>query len=209
MRRKTSLLGGFTLAILWFIHGIYAGEPTINDDFDRMDGHGKSGAKVDVIEWEGHLELHVQPPGALHGLALKLDKRNKDKPVMVIGYRFQSAPQQQLVRRAILGISLSDPLYVYRETGTSGYDKFVISGTPLKGNQYVTFKLDPAPKSLYPEGHPLAESKTDPSNEPAPLAPRPENVPKEKHKSEKGVQRKNATTDAVDSESGAIKPFSW
>src|SRR5687767_8204018 len=71
--------------------------------FDRLDGTGRSGKKVDVIEWEGNLEIHVYPKGSLKSLALKLDKRNKDKTVMVIGYRFNNDPGKQLIRRAILG----------------------------------------------------------------------------------------------------------
>src|SRR5437764_543896 len=62
----------------------------VEDDgkYDVLDGKGPSGKKVDVVEWEGNLEIHVAPKGSLRGLSLKLDKKNKDKPVMVIGYRF-------------------------------------------------------------------------------------------------------------------------
>ena len=66
------------------VHAQDTGEESQPDDsnYDRLDGVGASGATVNVIEWEGNLEIHVAPPGALHGLSLKLDTRNKSKPVM-------------------------------------------------------------------------------------------------------------------------------
>src|SRR5687767_7863161 len=69
-------------------------------EYDRLDGMGPSGKRVDVIEWEGNLEVHVYPKGSLRGLALTIDRQKKDKPVMVIGYRFDNAPKTQLIRRA-------------------------------------------------------------------------------------------------------------
>jgi hypothetical protein len=130
-----------------------AGSPS-NDDYDRMDGTGASGKKVNVIEWEGNLEIHVYPGGSLKGLALKLDKRNKDKPVMVIGYRFDSDSKKQLIRRAILGIDLREGFKVYRDPSAgSEYDKIVISNNGLSG-EMIAYKLDPAPTQLYPDGHP-------------------------------------------------------
>src|SRR5258708_2487359 len=73
--------------------------------YDVLDGHGPSGKKVDVIEWENNLEIHAAPLGSLKGLAAKLDDRTQGKSVMVIGYRFDpSVSKRPLVRRAILGI---------------------------------------------------------------------------------------------------------
>jgi hypothetical protein len=135
------------------------------DDFDRLDGTGASGKRVDVIEWEGNLEVHVYPKGSLKGLALKLDEKNKDKPVMVIGYRFDNAPKSQLIRRAILGIKLKEPLKTFRDPSADDYDKIIISNNGLSG-QMQAFKLDPAPAQLYPDGHP-ALAKTEEKRKPA------------------------------------------
>jgi hypothetical protein len=123
-------------------------------DYDRLDGTGYSGKTVNVIEWEGNLEIHVTPAGSLAGLALKLDKRNKDKPVMVIGYRFDLDPSRQLVRRAILGIELREGFKVYRDRTALDYDKVVITNNTLSSKDLAVFRLDPDPAQLYPEGHP-------------------------------------------------------
>jgi hypothetical protein len=139
----------------------FAGQPAPDDDYDRMDGMGASGKKVNVIEWEGNLEIHVYPAGSLKGLALKLDKRNKDRPVMVIGYRFDNDPKKQLIRRAILGIDLADSFKAYRDPSSgSEYDKIVISNNGLAGDM-VAYKLDPAPTQLYPDGHPALAQGPD------------------------------------------------
>src|SRR5688572_15930416 len=89
------------LAILGMFGAVSHGKPP-EDDYDRLDGKGKSGKKVDVIEWEGNLEIHVYPKGSLLGLALKLDESQKGKKVMVIGYRFNNSPNDHLIRRALV-----------------------------------------------------------------------------------------------------------
>lgn len=138
-----------------------AGAPPAGDDYDRLDGTGASGKKVNVVEWEGNLEVHVYPAGSLKGLALKLDKRNKDKPVMVIGYRFDSDPQKQLIRRAILGIDLREGFKAYRDPSSgSEYDKIVISNNGLSGDM-IAYRLDPEPTQLYPDGHPALAQGPD------------------------------------------------
>ncbi|MCM2279166.1 MAG: hypothetical protein NDJ89_13905 [Oligoflexia bacterium] len=142
-------------------------------DYDRLDGRGASGKKVDVIEWEGNLEIHVYPVGSLKGLALKLDKRNKDKPVMVIGYRFDSDTQKQLIRRAILGIDLREGFRAYKDPMTTDYDKIVISNNGL-ASPLALFKLDQDPKQLYPDGHPALaanDPKKPEARQPAGSAP--------------------------------------
>jgi hypothetical protein len=130
------------------------------EEYDRLDGMGASGKKVQVIEWEGNLEVHVYPGGSLKGLALKLDKRNKSKPVMVIGYRFNDNPTKQLIRRAILGIDLHPGFKMYRDPSSgSEYDKVIISNNGLSG-QLTSFGAEPEPTQLYPDGHPaLADGK--------------------------------------------------
>src|SRR5690606_27635849 len=109
------------------------------DDFDRLDGTGKSRKRVDVIEWEGNLEIHVYPKGSLSGLALKIDEKDRKK-VMVIGYRFDNSPREQLVRRAILSIPLREPLNVYRDPSPDEYDKVIITNNALAGG-LVKFNL--------------------------------------------------------------------
>lgn len=126
--------------------------------FDRLDGHGASGAKVDVIEWQGNLEIHAAPKGILKGLALKLDNRNKGQPVMVIGYRFRGDPGTQLIRRAILGIPLSDGFKTYQDPTEPDFDKIIISMNGLS-SPLVAYRLDPAPTRLYPVGYAAAARK--------------------------------------------------
>lgn len=173
----------------------YAGPPVDPDaDYDRFDGRGPSGKKVHVIEWEGNLEIHVYPKGSLSGLALKLDKKNKDKPVMVIGYRFDNAPKTQHIRRAILGIPLSENFKVYRDPKTDDYDKIIISNNGLS-NQVVAFKLDPEPTQMYPEGHPALKT-----------AAKEEKNSARKPAAEEESEVEDSSGPSVD-EDGTIQPF--
>jgi hypothetical protein len=130
-----------------------AGTVDPDADYDRMDGTGKSGETVQIIEWEGNLEVHVYPPGSLKGLAATLDMRNKAKPVMVLGYRFVNNPKQQFIRRAILGITMTNGFKAYKDPTEGEFDKIIISNNGLSG-QVALFKLDPTPTQLYPEGYP-------------------------------------------------------
>jgi hypothetical protein len=136
-----------------------AADPNSDGNYDRLDGVGKSGKTVQVIEWEDNLEIHVYPPGSLKGLALKIDHPSKDKKVMVIGYRFADNPKEQLIRRAILGISLREGFKTFKDPTETEFDKIIISNNGLSG-QVVGFALDPAPTQLYPDGHP-ANNPTD------------------------------------------------
>jgi hypothetical protein len=136
-----------------------AADPNSDGNYDRLDGVGKSGKTVQVIEWEDNLEIHVYPPGSLKGLALKIDHPSKDKKVMVIGYRFADNPKEQLIRRAILGISLREGFKTFKDPTETDFDKIIISNNGLSG-QVVGFALDPAPTQLYPDGHP-ANNPTD------------------------------------------------
>jgi hypothetical protein len=123
------------------------------NDFDRLDGTGQSGLTVHVIEWEGNLELHSEPPGRLSGFSLKIDDRDAAKKVMVIGYRIAGQPRP-LIRRAILSIPLSPKFNVYRDRSAKDYDKFVITNQGLSNAEFLAFKPDPAPTQLYPDEHP-------------------------------------------------------
>lgn len=139
-----------------------------NENYDRLDRMGASGKKVDVIEWEGNLEVHVYPAGSLKGLGLVLDKKNKDKPVMVISYRFDNTPKP-LIRRAILGIDLKEGFKAFRDPSADGYDKIIISNNGLS-SEMLAFRLDPAPTQLYPDGHPALAKATDEEKDRAPAA---------------------------------------
>jgi hypothetical protein len=135
-------------------------EAAAQDDFDRLDGTGNSGKTVQVIDWEGNLEIHVYPKGSLKGLAMKIDRKNKDKPVMVIGYRFIDNPGAQLIRRALLTMPLSETFKVYKDPTENEFDKIIVSNNGLAGD-LVPYKLEAEPKQLYPDGHPaLADGQT-------------------------------------------------
>jgi hypothetical protein len=168
--RSLSLALSLALSLSTFLspltmHSAPAAQVDPDADYDRMDGTGKSGETVNVIEWEGNLEIHVAPPGTLKGLALKLDLQNKNKPVMVIGYRFANNPRQQLIRRAILGITLNNGFKTYKDPTEGEFDKIIISNSGLSG-QVALYRLDPAPTQLYPDGYPTgsAVAKTNSGN---------------------------------------------
>ncbi|MGK5083168.1 hypothetical protein WDW37_07660 [Bdellovibrionota bacterium FG-1] len=189
----------FFVFVLALAQSAIAGAPGAGDDpddYDRLDGTGKSGRKVHVIEWEGNLEVHVYPSGSLKGLALKLDKRNKGRPVMVIGYRFTNAPETQLIRRAILGIDLQEGFKTYRDPSEKEFDKIIISNNGLSDG-VVAYRLEAEPTQLYPDGHPaLAQGKPE-SEKRAPAAVSSEDTPKAK-----------APPDpSVDEDTGTIQPF--
>lgn len=163
-------------------------DTTPDDDYDRLDGMGKSKKEVHVIEWAGNLEIHVYPYGSLQGLALKLDETNKNKPVMVIGYRFKDSPKEQLIRRNILGIKLPN-FKAYVDPREKEFDKIIISANTL-AQGVKPFSLEPEPTQLYPDGHPmLAQKETGPSSR-APAS-----------------VKKDPPQKAFDEESGAIKHF--
>ncbi len=149
-----------------------ASQASEEEKYDRLDGMGASGKKVNVIEWEGNLEIHVYPAGSLSGLSLKLDKRQKNKPVMVIGYRFDGAKNTQLIRRAILGVPFQEGFRAYRDSkaAADGYDKVIISNNGLSGDLKL-FALDAEPTQLYPDGHPALVAapapETDAKRKPA------------------------------------------
>jgi len=127
-------------------------------EFDRLDGHGPTGKKVDVIEWENNLEIHVYPKGSLRTLGLKIDREPKTtkNAVMVIEYAFNGVPYT-LIRRAILSIPMNDNFKAFQETAADGYDKIIISNNTL-ADGVRPYTLAPAPTQLYPDYHPALES---------------------------------------------------
>lgn len=132
-------------------------------DFDRLDGTGRSGKKVHVVDWEGNLEIHVYPAGSLLGLGLKIDDSKKDK-VMVISYRFDTQPKEPLIRRAILTMPMREGFRAYKDPSATEYDKIVVTQNVLAG-EMVAYKLEPAPKDLYPEGHPMRAVASTPQRD--------------------------------------------
>ncbi len=145
------------------------------EDYDRFDGTGPSRLKVSVIEWgEKQLEVHVSPKGKLQGLSAKLDDRNTDAKVMVLGFRVPGV-DRPVVRRAILGIPMSQRFYAYEDTQVQQYNKIILTSLPLDDAELsrghlTRFTLAPPPAQLYPDGHPalsqppqLAESPREPA----------------------------------------------
>ncbi|MBS1957882.1 MAG: hypothetical protein JST80_00275 [Bdellovibrionales bacterium] len=195
--------------------------------FDRLDGHGPSGKRVDVIEWEGNLEVHVYPKGSLKGLSVKLDDREKGKKVMVIGYRFDADKNAHpLVRRAILGVPFNANLKAFIDRSEPEFDKLAISNNGL-AKPWENYQLDPAVKQWYPDGvedrneennaQPFLGSKSIPENN-----TRPANTVRTTGDTVKGQQRAPAsvisdddfgdmreTDQKAQDKEGRIKNFSW
>lgn len=204
-------LSAFTLAV----GSLPSAAARSEDDFDRLDGRGPSGKKVDVIEWEGNLEIHVSPAGSLKGLGLKLDDRDQKKPVMVISYRFDNTPKaQKIIRRAILGVPIREGFNAYLDKTADEYDKVLISNQGLAlSNTLVKYALDPEPKQMYPDGHPaLASQESGPPGN-------GRNAMASKDRSTKTKQREPAASalghsnggspQDIDQDTGTIRPFHW
>jgi hypothetical protein len=128
-------------------------------EYDRLDGHGLTHKKVDVIEWENNLEIHVYPKGSLRALGMKIDRTNKDKPVMVIEYAFQGI-SYTLIRRAVLGIPLKEGFKTFQDLSADDYDKIIISNNTITAG-VRPYPLAAAPTQLYPDHHPsLAQDES-------------------------------------------------
>lgn len=169
-------------AFLALVSAAQAGRLQEPKDFDRLDGHGPSAKKVDVIEWEGNLEIHVYPRGSLRSLGMKVDRESKTtkNAVMVIEYGFNGVPYT-LIRRAVLSIPMPDAFHAFRDETADDYDKIIVSGNLISGAK--AYALAPPPSQLYPDYHPaLAQDKDGASaapsaagaaGEPAKTYPRP------------------------------------
>jgi hypothetical protein len=129
--------------------------------YDVLDGTGPSHKKVDVVEWEGNLEVHVYPKGSAAGLGVKLDDRTEGKKVMVIAYRFKGQ-KEVLVRRAILGVPFDPKLKGFVDPTEKDFDKLAISNQQMPA-PWKPYKFDPAPKQWYPDGD--ERNNEDPANE--------------------------------------------
>lgn len=189
-------------------------------EYDALDGRGASTRKVDVIEWENNLEIHVYPKGSLRSLGMKIDRTKKEKPVMVIEYAFTNVPYT-LIRRALLSIPMKDGFKTYRDPSAADYDKIIISNnTLIEGVE--KFALAPEPSQLYPDHHPaLAEAAgSAPSAEPAKTYQRKnasESPPTrvqlrsadEVEQDSHGTSRKRSKEPSTIDEDGGIKSFAF
>jgi hypothetical protein len=175
------------------------------EDYDRLDGTGASGIKVQVIEWEGNLEIHSYPKGQLKKLAMKLDHKDKNKLVMVIGYRFKKNPKQQLVRRAILGIDLKDGFKTFKDDSEDEFDKIIVSNNTLS-DQVVAYQLEPGPKSLYP-AEVTDEDKALLAAQQAKKASRQPAAGTETADADSAQKDTSDSDRAQDQEDGRIRPF--
>ncbi len=126
--------------------------------FDRLDGTGPSKKRVDVVEWNGNLEIHVYPKGSLSGIGAKLDDREKGKKVMVIAYHLKGS-KEPLVRRALLGIPFSGNFKAFVDTTEKEFDKIGLSNQEL-GKPWSPYKLQPPPKQWGPDGSKHDEHST-------------------------------------------------
>jgi len=118
--------------------------------FDRLDGTGPSKKRVDAIEWDGNLELHVYPKGSTASIGAKLDDRESGKKVMVVGYRFNGS-KEPLVRRAILGVPFTKAIKGYIDPTEKEFDKIALTNGDMQ-KPWVPYKLAPAPTQWGPDG---------------------------------------------------------
>jgi hypothetical protein len=167
--------------------------------FDRLDGTGPSGKKVDLIEWAGNLEIHVYPAGGLKGLGAVLDNKDKSRPVLVLAYRFDGNPKAKVIRRAILPANyMKSGFKAYRDPSAQGYDKIIFSNHGLS-QQVVPYVLDPSPTQLYPDGH--QKSRMLASTNPELQGKRNLALP--------STTKKDSSKEELADESEAIRPFKW
>ena len=146
---------GFPFRVWLFGAAIFAGAATsysvfAEEQYDRLDGTGASGKKMDVVEWEGNLELHVSPKGTTGGIGAKLDDRTEGKKVLVMGIRLKTQ-KEVLVRRAILGVPFTANVKGFIDPTEKDYDKIALSNQTL-GPPWKPYKLDTPPKNWYPDG---------------------------------------------------------
>ncbi len=126
--------------------------------FDRLDGTGPSKKRVDVVEWNGNLEIHVYPKGSLKGIGAKLDDRESGKKVMVIAYHLNGS-SEPLVRRAILGVPFTGNFKAFVDTSEKDFDKIGLSNKDLT-KPWTPYKMQPPPKQWGPDGSKYDETST-------------------------------------------------
>lgn len=186
-------------------------------EYDRLDGKGATAKKVDVIEWENNLEIHVYPKGSLKSLGMKIDRTDKKNPIMIIEYAFDKVAYT-LIRRAKLSIDMKDGFKAFVEPSADGYDKIILSNNTLTTG-VKPYPLGPAPTQLYPDYHPaLGGEEPEERN----LAQTPEasraDIPEpglkfrsfeESKESTGGTVRKRIKIPASDNGEGGIRSFAF
>jgi hypothetical protein len=197
-----------------------AGRAQEPKEFDRLDGHGATAKKVDVIEWEGNLEIHVYPKGSLRTLGMKVDRKSKTSTnaVMVIEYGFTNVPYT-LIRRAVLSINMPDSFHAFRDETADDYDKIIVSGHLIAGAK--EYALAPEPTQLYPDYHPALAQEDDDAPQsagaPAKAYPRPASESpgiqfqkaEEMEQDATGTTRRRGKAPAKPDEDGAIRSFAF
>lgn len=217
------MIRSFVLATLFVsmsLSSVHAARVQEPKEFDRLDGKGASGNKVDIVEWEGNLEIHVYPKGGLKSLGMKVDRKSETTKdaVMVIEYAFNGVPHT-LIRRAVLSVKMPDTFFAYRDPSAKDYDKVIVSGTKLAN--YPSFPLAPAPTQLYPDFHPSLEVKDAPAKkmgnqEPAKNFDRKaasesahQQVASDAHQDGRGTSRRRDKPAPAVNEDGAIRNFAF
>ena len=195
------------MLILALLTGVATSYSVFADEiYDVLDGTGPSHKKVDVIEWDGNLEIHVYPKGSTGGLGAKLDDRTQGKKVMVIGYRFKNQ-KQVLTRRAILGIPFDGKIKGFIDTSEKDFDKMAFSNQNLPA-PWKAYPLDPAPKQWYPDGDERYDN--DPANPTAaPMlgdqtAPTSDRAP-----ASAPTQGKRQRTPRRNTDDGSLDQYNW
>jgi hypothetical protein len=122
--------------------------------FDGLDGKGPSGVRVDLIAWDGNLEIHVYPKGKIAGLGFVIDNKSKEK-ALVISYRFKNTSNDEpIIRRSLLeNITEGFNVFVDNRLQDKEMDKFILTNKDLtkEKGKYVLFKKDAPPAELYPK----------------------------------------------------------
>ena len=189
--------------------------------FDRLDGTGPSKKRVDVIEWDENLEVHVYPKSSTKGLGAKLDDRESTKKVMVIGYHFNNG-SEPLVRRAILGVPFTNKIKGFVDPTEKEFDKYALSNQDLP-SPWVPYKLQPAPTKWGPDGSKFDEESTPEQmtemkkndlqeSSRAPASVTTKTSPKVKEKYVHPAQRNFNTPTApakVEHNDGGVQEYSW
>ena len=218
MRRTLASAAFVILALVIAVPTTNAGRVTEPKEFDRLDGHGPSTKKVDVIEWEGNLEIHVYPKGSLKSLGMKVDRESKStkNAVMVIEYGFNGVPYT-LIRRAVLSVNMPDAFHAFRDETAVDYDKIIVSGHLIAGAK--KFTLAPTPTQLYPDFHPALAEATDeaakgtpPKNYPRPASDTPGiqfQKAEEVEQNSRGTTRRRTKEPSTIDEDGGIRNFAF
>lgn len=165
---KTLLVAVAAIAAIFAAEqNVFGKKQSEDDDFDRLDGTGPSGCKVDAIEWKKNLEFHIYPMGCMATLGFKVDDKNQDKPVLVVEYK-PSNGQKKFVKRVLIGdADVKGKFKVYEDKSAhvakKPYDKFIVSKQDFAKSKDVIIskRVGDEPKVLYPEGHPAIAEKNE------------------------------------------------